>query len=80
LGIVLGFSFGGRDASETVHEALLIVPGDVIGGDVLDVTKGVELAASKRRVRPDALVFVEADGGLGQRIGVTDTTDRGAEA
>ena len=27
LGIVFGFSFGGWDSSEAVHEALLVVPG-----------------------------------------------------
>jgi hypothetical protein len=61
LGIVAGLGFGGWYSAEAVHEALLVVLGDVVGGDVLDVVQGVELAAAKRRVRPDALGFVEAD-------------------
>lgn len=60
MGIVAGLGFGGWYSAEAVHEALLVV-GDVVGGDVLDVAQVVELAAAKRRVRPDALGFVEAD-------------------
>lgn len=37
LGIVAGFGFGGRYAAQPAHEALLVVPGDVVGGDVLNV-------------------------------------------
>ena len=68
MGIVLGLSFGGWDSSEAVHEALLVVPGYVVGGEVFDVAEGVQGAIAKRRIGPDALVLVEPDRGLGQRI------------
>ena len=31
--IVLSFCFCGWDAAKTMHEALLVVPGEVVGGD-----------------------------------------------
>ena len=68
LGIVLGLGFGGWDSSEAVDEALLVVPGNVVGGEVFDVAEGAQGAAAKRRIGPDALVLVEPDRGLGQRI------------
>ena len=68
LGIVLGLSFGGWDSSEAVDEALLVVPGNVVGGEVFEVAEGAQGAAAKRRIGPDALVLVEPDRGLGQRI------------
>ena len=45
--VVFGFRFGGRDASEAVHEALLVVPGDIVGGDELDVAQVAQRAPSK---------------------------------
>ncbi|GAB4646061.1 hypothetical protein BKG82_00960 [Mycobacteroides chelonae] len=51
LGIVLGFGFGAWDSSEAVHEPLLVVPGDIVGGDVFDVGQGVQRAAAKRGIR-----------------------------
>src|SRR6202051_3349941 len=68
LGIVTGFGFGGWDPAEAVHEAPLVAPGDVVGSDVFDVAEGVQRAAAKRGIRPDALVLVESDRGLRQRI------------
>jgi hypothetical protein len=81
LGIVLGLSFGGWDSSEAVHEALLVVPGYVVGGEVFDVAEGVQGAIAKRRIGPDALVLVEPDRGLGQRVvvGVANAADRRSE-
>jgi hypothetical protein len=35
--VVFGFCFGGRDTSQAAHKALLVVPADVVGGDVLDM-------------------------------------------
>jgi hypothetical protein len=77
LGIVLGF--GWWDAAEAMHEALLVVPGDIVGGDEFNVTEGTQRAAAKRGVRPDALVLVKPDRGLSQRIiiGIADSADRG---
>jgi hypothetical protein len=46
--VVFGFCFGGWDASETVHQALLVVPGDVVGGDELDVGEVAQRAAPER--------------------------------
>ena len=66
--VVLGLGFSGWDTAEAVHEALLVVPGDVVGGDVFDVGQGVQRAATKRGIGPDALVLVESDRGLGQRV------------
>ena len=79
--VVFGFCFGGWDASEAVHEALLVVPGYVVGGEVFDVAEGVQGAIAKRRIGPDALVLVEPDRGLGQRIvvGVANAADRRSE-
>ena len=37
MGIVVGLGFGGWDTAQAVHEALLVVPGDVVGGDEFDV-------------------------------------------
>ncbi len=68
FGIVAGLGFGGWDASESMHEALLVEPGDIVGGEVLDIAQGVQRAAAKRRIRSDAFVLVEPDGGLGQRV------------
>ncbi len=81
LGIVVGFGFGGWDSAEAVHEALLVVQGDVIGSDEFDVAQGVQWAAAKRGIRPDALVLVESDRGLGQSIivGIADTADGGPD-
>jgi len=82
FGIVLGFGFGGWDSSEAVHEALLVVPGDVVGGDVFDIAEGGERASAERGIGADALVLVESDRGLGQRIvvGIADTADRGPDS
>jgi hypothetical protein len=33
LGIVASLGFGGWDSAEAMHEALLVVPADVVGGD-----------------------------------------------
>jgi hypothetical protein len=35
--VVFDFCFGGWDASEAMHEAVLVVPRDIIGGDELHV-------------------------------------------
>ena len=40
MGTVAGLGFGGWYSAEAVHEALLVVLGDVVGGDVLDVVQG----------------------------------------
>src|SRR5512132_2420258 len=79
--MVLGLSFGGWDSSEAVHEALLVVPGYVVGGDVFDIGQRVQRASAKRRIGPDALVLVEPDRGLGQGIvvGVANAADRRPE-
>ena len=37
LGIVLGFGFSRWHAAQSVHEALLVMPGDVVGGDVFGI-------------------------------------------
>ena len=81
VGIVLGLGFGGWDSFEAVHEAVLVVPGYVVGGEVFDVAQGVQGAIAKRRIGPDALVLVEPDRGLGQRIivGVANVADRRSE-
>jgi hypothetical protein len=78
----VGFGFGGWYSAEAVHQALLVVPGDVVGGDVLDIAQGPQRAAAKRGVCPDALVFVEADRGPRQRvvIGIADAADRGPQS
>src|SRR5215510_7373244 len=54
-------------------------PGDIVGGDVFDVAQGVQRTAAKRGVRPDALVLIETDRCLGQRVvvGVANAADRG---
>lgn len=74
----MGFGFGGWDTTEAVHEALLVVPGDVVGGDEFDVGEGAQRATSERGIRADAFVLVEPDCGLGQRVvvGVANTADR----
>jgi len=74
----VGLGFGGWDTAQAVHEALLVVPGDVVGGDVFDVAEGAQRAVSQRRIGADALVLVEPDRDLGQRIvvGVADAADR----
>ena len=46
--VVFGFRFGGWDASEAVHEALLVVPSNVVGGDELDVAEVAQRAAPER--------------------------------
>ena len=46
--VVFGFRFGGWDTSEAVHEALLVVPGDVVCGDELDVGEVAQRAAPER--------------------------------
>ena len=48
LGIVVGLGFGGWDTAQAVHEALLVVPGDVVGGDEFDVAPCAQQAAPKR--------------------------------
>ena len=48
VGIVGGLGFGGCDASEAVHEAVVVEPGDPFGGDQLDVAEVAEWAASER--------------------------------
>jgi hypothetical protein len=40
--------FGWWDAAEAVYEALLVVPGDVAGGDEFDVPEGAQRTAAKR--------------------------------
>ena len=40
MGIVVGLGFGGWDTAQPVHEALLVVPGDVVGCDVFHVAEG----------------------------------------
>ena len=42
MGIALGLSFAGWDSCKAVHEALLVVPGDVVGGEVFDVAEGAQ--------------------------------------
>lgn len=49
--IVAGFGFGGWNASQAVHEALLVEPGDVVGGDVFDVAQGVQSTVAERGIR-----------------------------
>jgi len=44
------------------------LPGDVVGDDVVEVGQGVQRAATKRGIGLDALVLVESDRGLGQRV------------
>jgi hypothetical protein len=68
LGIVASLGFGGWDSPEAVHEALLVVPAEVVGGDELDVAEDAQRAAPERRVSSDALVLVQADSGLGQGV------------
>ena len=46
--VVVGFGFGRWDASEAVHQALLVVPGDLVGGDELDVAEVAQRAAAER--------------------------------
>ena len=45
--VVFGFRFGGRDASEAVHEALLVEPADVVGGDQLDIGEVAQRATAE---------------------------------
>ena len=68
FGIVVGFGLGGWDTAKTVHEALLVVPGHVVGGDEFDVGQVAQKPAAKRRVGTDAFVLVEPDCGLGQSV------------
>jgi hypothetical protein len=42
------FGLGGWDTAKTVHEALLVVPGHVVGGDEFDVGKVAQKPAAKR--------------------------------
>jgi len=44
LGIVVGF--GGWDTAEAVHEAVVVVSGDVVGGDEFDIAEGAQRAAA----------------------------------
>lgn len=76
---MFGFCFGGWDAYQAVHEALLVIPSDAVGGDGFDVGEIAQRAAAERGIDPDAFVFVEADGRLGERVivGLTDASDRG---
>jgi hypothetical protein len=55
-----------------------VVPGDVVSGEVIDVAEGAQRAAAKRGIRADALVLVEPDRGLGQRVvvGVANAAGR----
>ena len=46
--VVAGFCFGGWDASESVHEALLVVSTDVVGGDEFDVAEVAYRTAAER--------------------------------
>jgi hypothetical protein len=39
-----GFGLGGWDTAKTEHEALLVVPGEVVGGDEFDVGEGAQRA------------------------------------
>jgi hypothetical protein len=48
LGIVARLGFGGWDAAEAVHEALLVEPRHVVGGDELDVAERAQRTASER--------------------------------
>ena len=48
LGIVARLGFGGCDAAEAVHEALLVEPRHVVGGDELDVAERAQRTASER--------------------------------
>lgn len=68
LGIVAGLCFGGRHPAEAMHEALLVEPGHVLGGDELDVAEVAQRSAPEGRVGADALVFVQPDGGLGEGV------------
>ena len=43
--VVAGFRFGGWDSPEAVHETLLVVPADVVGGDQFDVAEVTQRAA-----------------------------------
>jgi hypothetical protein len=79
FGIVLGFGLGGWDTAEAVHEALLVVPGHVVGGDQFNVGQSAQWAPAKRGVGADAFVLVEPDSGLGQSVivGISDAANRG---
>ena len=48
LGIVASLGFGGWDAAEAAHEALLVEPRHVVGGDELDVAERARRTASER--------------------------------
>lgn len=39
VGIVAGLGFGGTDPTGAVHEALLVVPADVVGVEELDAAQ-----------------------------------------
>ena len=50
--IVLSFGFGGWNTAQAVHTALLVVPGDVVGGDEFDVGQGAQRAADEAASPP----------------------------
>ena len=67
--IVVGrLGLGGWDAAEAVHEALLVVPGHVVGGDQLDIAEAMQRAAPERSAVADAFVLVQPDRRLRQRV------------
>jgi hypothetical protein len=68
LGIVAGLGVGVWDSAEAMHEPLLVVPADVVGGDQLDVAEVAERAASEGRVGAEALVLVQPDRGIGEGV------------
>ncbi len=45
--MVTSLGLSGWDAPEAVHEALMVEPVDVVGGDQLDVGQGVQRTASE---------------------------------
>jgi hypothetical protein len=48
VGIVASLGLGWWDSAEAVHEALLVVPADVVGGDQLDISEVAERTTSQR--------------------------------
>ena len=70
LGIVLGLGFGGWDSTEAVHEALLVVPGDVVGGEVFDVA----LTVADQSASLDVGFF--GDGDDDEKVTTFDLLDR----
>jgi hypothetical protein len=58
-GHVLGLSFGldRWDTAKPVREALLVAPGDVVGGDKFNIGESAQRPAVERRVSANAFVF-----------------------